>query len=420
MSDEDPVTRAQRLAELASGSLARLNKQQEQIERLTAASSPVIERYLADQERINRLIDVAQPSTDLLRRWQENDPRDFIRREMERLNSASTLIRAAEAAMAKPRLVEQAERLAKQLEHATGAPIAARFLEQNSLAQIAEKIARQIDPFREVIERHQLWVERIESQMRALSTPWIRPDIAALSIEGFAIVSRLNTVVRHKAPFDEEASEIIDEDLGDPIVIDDDADPEARDAAHIEAGMHPGMLAFAPPAVGEILIQTGFVLRAEYAPIPVTTDGSDPGLIFHPGHNALITAVEQHLRALISAKMSTQYGDDWIDKRIDSTVVAEWRLRREEAVAKGEPPFELLQYSYLMELKDIIIRRDHWRAVFADVFRSKEHFAVSMERLHPIRRPLAHGRPIGTGQQFHLISEAGRILSAMGIDIFKK
>ncbi len=420
MSGEDPFTRAQRLAELANGPFEKFRKQQEQIERLAGYSSPAIERLLADQERIERLVKAAQPSGDFLRRWQENEPGHFIQREMERLNSASALISAAEAAMAKPKFLDASERVAKQLELATGMPAAARFLEQNSLSQLAEKISRQVDPFREAVERDQVWAERLESQMRALTIPWVRPEIAALSVEGFAIVSRLNTAVRYKAPFDDEASEVIDEDLGDPIEIDDDADPEARNAAHIEAGMHPGMLAFAPPATGEILIQTGFILKTNFAPIPATTDGSDPGLLFHPGHNALITSVEQHLRALICAKMSAQYGEDWIGKRIDSKIVSDWEGRREAAVAKGEARLELLQYSYLMDLKDIIIRRDHWRDIFKEVFVSKEHFSVSMERLHPIRVPLSHGRPIGTGQQYHLISEASRILAAMGVDVFEK
>ena len=420
MSREYPRTTAQRLAELASGPLETLRKQQERLDRIAEYSSPAIEQMFAGQERMQRLVDATKPAAALLLRWHENDPRQFIEREMAQLNSASALAAAAGVALERPSYVEEAQRLSRQLDIATGGLNAAQAAELSTLTQLAAEMARQVDPFGEAIAQNQLWAERLESQMRALTTPWIRPEIASLSIEGFAIVSRLNTAVRHATPYDDEASEVIDEDLGDPITIDEDAEPEARDAAHIEAGMHPGMLAFAPPAVGEILIQTGFVLKANYAPLPATTDGSNPGLLFHPGHGALMTSVEQNLRALISARMSAHYGEDWLKKRIDPRLISEWEQRREEGVAKGEPPFELLQYSNLMELKDIIIRRDHWREIFMTIFSSKEHFSVSMERLHPIRRPLFHGRPIGTGQQFHLVSEASRILGAMGIDIFEK
>lgn len=420
MTGEDPFERARRLEELAAGPLDKMRKHQEQIERMTRLSSPAIDAVRAEQKRIELLTRAAQPQIDFLRRWQENNPAHFLQREMEKINSASELLRAAEAAMARPAFLEQAERANQRLEISSSVLNTARLIEHSSLAQMAEKMARQVNPFNATIERNQLWQKRLESQMRALTIPWVRPEIAGLSVEGFAVVSRLNTVVRHKAPFDEEASEVVDDDLGDPIEIEDDAEPKARDAAHVEAGMHPGMLAFAPPAVGEILIQTGFIHTANYAPIPTTTDGSDPGLIFHPGHNALITSVEQHLRSLISTKMSEHYGGDWLKKRVDPKIISEWKQRREDAVAKGEASLELLQYSYLMDLKDIIIGRQHWREVFHEVFVSKEHFSVSMERLHPIRLPLSHGRPIGTGQQFHLISEASRILGAMGINVFKK
>lgn len=417
MSRDYPLTRAQRLAEIARGSLDTLREHQERLDRL---ASPAIEQILAEQERLRLLTHATQPAADFLRRWHENDPRQFIEREMAQSNRASALAAAAGVALERQSYLEEAQRLSTQFEIATDASAVAQLAELSKLTTLAAEMARQVDPFRDAIEPHQRWAERLESQMRALTVPWIRPEIAGLSIEGFAVVSRLNTAVRHATPYDEEASEVIDEDLGDPITIDDDAEPEARDAAHIEAGMHPGMLAFAPPAVGEILIQTGFVLKADYAPLPATTDGSNPGLLFHPGHGALMTSVEQNLRALISARMSAQYGEDWLEKRVDRGLISEWEQRREEAVAKGEAPFELLQYSNLMELKDIIIRRDHWREIFMAIFRSKEHFSVSMERLHPIRRPLFHGRPIGTGQQFHLVSEASRILGAMGIDIFEK
>lgn len=401
MPGDDPFTVARRLVELAEGPLEQLRRQQERIDRILAHSSPAIEKFLLEQERIESLFKSAEESTALLTRWHDNTPYSFIERELERSNSASSLFQTVEAALARD------------------AAVSARIFEQNSLAQFAEDMSRQFEPFRHEFERQQLWAERLEIQMRAISVQWVRPEIAALSLEGFAVVSRLNTAVRYEPPFDDEASDVIDEDLGDPIIIDDGAAPEARDAAHIEAGMHPGMLAFAPAAFGEVLIQTGFTLKSGYAPLPATTDGSDPGLVFHPGHNALITAVEVRLRHLISQKLSAQYGSDWIDKRVDPNLVADWKFRRDEAVAKGEPPLELLHYSYLMDLKDIIVRRDHWRDVFKDIFGSKEHFSVSMERLHPIRHPLSHGRPIGTGQQFHLISEAGRILGAMGYKIFE-
>ena len=193
----------------------------------------------------------------------------------------------------------------------------------------------------------------------------------------------------------------------------DDAGPDERDAAHIEADMNAAMLTISPAAVGEVLIETGFAFKAEFAPLPPTTDGSDPGHVFHPGHNMMITAVEQNLRAAIDARMQEQYGATWMETRIDPSLLKEWIDRRDDAVARGESPLPLIQYANFMELKDIVMGRQHWREVFRVIFRNKEHFQTSMEGLHPIRLPLAHSRPIGMAQQYHLISEASYILRAL-------
>ena len=133
----------------------------------------------------------------------------------------------------------------------------------------------------------------------------------------------------------------------------------------------------------------------------------------------IITAVEQNLRATIDARMQAQYGARWMETRINPNLLREWIDRRKDAVSRGESPLTLIQYSNFMELKDIVIGHQHWGAVFEAIFRKKEHFQTSMDRLHPIRLPLAHSRPIGIGQQYHLISEAGHILRALGVDIFE-
>ncbi len=289
---------------------------------------------------------------------------------------------------------------------------------QSFLAEMAERMARQTAPFEAAMAKHRAWETTLEQEMKAVQLPWVSKDYAALSFEGFAVVSRLNKVIRYGEPFGDPTREIIDDDLGYPIIIDDDAEPDDRDEAHIEAGMNPSMLAISPEGVGDVLIQTGFVLRAEYAPLPATADGSTPGHVFHPGHGALITCVEQNLRVVIQSKMMDNYGADWMRKRVHKNITDGWEQRRDEAIAHGEAEFDLIQYSNFMELKDIVIAKPHWREIFEEIFKKKEHFATSMERLHPIRLPLAHSRPIGIGQQFHLISEAGLILRALNIDIF--
>ena len=86
----------------------------------------------------------------------------------------------------------------------------------------------------------------------------------------------------------------------------------------------------------------------------------------------------------------------------------------------GESPLPLLNYSNFMDLKDIIVNRQHWSEAFKHVFHDKGQFIRAMERLHSVRLPLSHSRPIGTAQQIVLISEATEVLRAMGIDMFSQ
>ena len=280
-------------------------------------------------------------------------------------------------------------------------------------------MAESIQPFQTAMSEHQNWALKLENQMRAMSCSWVMPEYPTLSFEGFAVFSRLNDIVRYAPPFSEPTREILDEDLGNPIEVDDAAGPDERDAAHLKAGMNPRVFAISPSGMGEVLIQTGFVLKAEYTSIPTTTDGSDPELISHSEFNKLITIVEQNLRHLINTKMTEEYGENWSLVRVHSSVLAGWKSRHDDAVERGEAPLDLINYSDFMDLKDIIIRREHWNRVFKVIFKKREHFITSMERLHPIRVPLAHSRPLGHGQLIQLISESGLILHALGINIFR-
>lgn len=398
MGIEDEFERIRRVREAVEGPLEKLRKQQEMMDRLLQPESSV--------QRMLRQLDEASAPIRLAAQFEEMSRRSALSEATQALFVNSQLGAQLEAARWQSELLHETLRIAI-------------LPELSSLAAMAEQMAAQISPFQMALKTQSAWRERLEAQMASVTTPWLDVNFASLSFEGFAVVSRLNQAVRYEAPYNDAAREQIDCDLGDPIQIDDDAGPSERDEAHIQAGMNASMLAISPAAMGDVLIQTGFVVRAEFAPIPATIDGSNPGHVFHPGHNFLIITVEQNLRAAISEKMRVQYGETWIGSRVAPELVESWELRREAAVAQGERPLELIQYSNFMELKDIVIRKQHWREVFEPIFKKKHHFETSMERLHPIRLPLAHSRPIGTAQQIHLISEAACVLKALGVDIFE-
>ena len=378
-----------------------------------------IERFRKQQALIDRLLPPELSSMNLLKGIQQPDYATTITQSLKALNRQAALFDATQSLLVPGTMFDQLEALTKPAANIQHHVDRALLPERNVLAALAERMGKQVELFSTAKIVEPTWPKLLEKQMAAVKIPWLHPHVPALSLEGFAVISRLGLAVRYAEPFDEAARDQIDEDLGDPIDAEDEAGPDERDAAHVEAEMNPAMLTIPPAAVPDVLIQSGLVVKPEFMPLPTTTDESNPGHIFHPGHHTLITVVEQNLRVTIDERMQTQYGTSWMDKQISPKLLQEWVDRRKVAVARGESPLQLIQYSHFMELKDIVVRPQHWREVFEAIFRKKEHFQMSMERLHPIRVPLAHSRPIGIGQHYHLVSEAGHILGALGIDIFE-
>ena len=396
---EDEFERIRRLSDLAEGPLEQFRKQQE-----------ILERVLQPDSSLQRMLQKLSDDSVSLK----------LAAQLEQMNRQSALLEQTQRMLASPVVIQQLEAARLQADRLSLSMTQYVLPDFSSLAGVALKLAEQVAPFEEMLRAQSVWAAKLEAQMMGMKVPWVDAEIASVSFEGFAVLSRLNHALRNRPPYDDAAREQIDEDLGEPIDVDADAGPDERDEAHVEAGMNASILAIAPSGMCDVLIQTGFVMKSEYAPLPPTTDDSDPGHLFHPGHCMLLTAVEQNLRRAVTDRMQSHFGQDWINTRVDPELKRQWENRRNEAVKHGESPLDLIQYANFMELKDIVVRRQHWREVFQPVFISKQHFETSMERLHPIRLPLAHSRPIGTAQQFHLIAEAASIMRALGIDIFAK
>lgn len=392
----------------------------DKLKRLVDRAEGPLEQFRKQQELFERINPQATAAAEIARQMQEQFPPERMRSVLDAVQAHSGFTESVRALIERPGFYEiieqqkrQAEKLRKLIEDGL-------LPSHQRLAEVSQRLATQVDPFAALALSEADWSDQLRRQMQAMTTPWVDQHLQALSFEGFAVVSRIGQTLRAAPAFDEAAREELDDDIGDAIEVDDDAGPDERDAAHVAAGMEASLFAITPAGFGEVLLQTGIVLKSEYLPIPKTTDGANPGLMFNPGHNLLITTVEQNLREFIDGKMIAEFGENWPKQRVHGDVVKEWRGRREVAVAKGEAPFRLIQYSNFMELGDIVIRRGHWEPLFAPVFKNPIHFQTAMQRLHPIRVPLAHSRPIGRGQELTLISEAEHVLGALGINILRR
>ena len=83
----------------------------------------------------------------------------------------------------------------------------------------------------------------------------------------------------------------------------------------------------------------------------------------------------------------------------------------------GRPVYAAIQYADFMDLADVIARRDNWREVFRQVFPDSADITTAFRRLHPIRKAIAHGRPLSRVDTLTLISETVRIFHALRLTV---
>lgn len=282
---------------------------------------------------------------------------------------------------------------------------------------VAQSLAHAVSPFSAKEHMRTAWEDRLSSQMRTLDRPWMLPTDPRSSALGFAHLVRLADALRHSPPYSRNLNSFLRDELGEVAEPDDQATPEERDQAAIEAGMRPELIAFPQPAFRDVVVAAGLTLQFPPLPIPQPVEGDDPGASFDPAVHAILRQVESRLRILVRDRLTSVAGDRWIKTRVPPETRDRWLERQAEARAKGRPVYAEIYYADLMDLEAVIRRRDNWQAVFASVFPNKQQLSISLQHLAPIRNDDAHHRPVGMAQMLRLITEAAHILRAMGINV---
>ena len=139
-----------------------------------------------------------------------------------------------------------------------------------------------------------------------------------------------------------------------------------------------------------------------------------PGAVFDPYDHHIINLVEGHLRQAIYTAIITVGGDQALT-RLFSQYLPKWKEKQVVAVLRGEPPLHLIYYADFIELMEVILNKELWASHFKAIFVSRDWFRVSMERLHTIRIPTSHSRPVTKTRRLRLLVEAGEIFEALGL-----
>ena len=315
-------------------------------------------------------------------------------------------MRAAMAGAALARS-EEIERLSS-----LGAAVA-RSVEVSGFRAISDDITRAGEAYRNSIASTLKSSSEIGSGVQFRSQRW------SWSLDGvdpgFARLSNLGRVIHTEEPYSRTVGRLLENELGDVSTPDLSADADERDEVAVHGGLNPELIAFPRDAYPDVLFSAGFRLSLSSVPVPQAIEGPDVGEVFDAYHWQIFWSLEQRLRQLVEQRLSDLVGASWIRKRVPEDVRIRWSERQRADRDEGRPVYSMIQYADFMDLAAIIRKGDNWREAFDGVFESKEDIAVSLHRLHPVRKALAHSRPLGRADVLTLISEATRILRALGV-----
>lgn len=283
--------------------------------------------------------------------------------------------------------------------------------EINHFAEMARSIAESFQPFRSDVLG---WSTRIQTQIETLQEPWALAGIEALSVTGFAKISYLSNCAQNETPFGAEPAAFFRDQLFTPNEDQEDDRAEKDDAA-IEAGLNPELIAFYPSEYSHVLSAAGFSVSFSQVAVPVSEGRENTGEAYNPAHDALLKQVEILLRQLIEQSLHSVSGDKWIKQRVPGAMKQKWENTQQQEYQTTGKSFDLIHYADFMDLADLICQKNNWNDVFSDLFVSREDFQVSMSRLHPIRKSLAHARPLARSEVLLLVAEASRILTVLRV-----
>ena len=304
----------------------------------------------------------------------------------------------------------------------------ARSTEVRGLSSIAATVARWAEASRSVAGSvagarvDDAYRASIASALKTSPDPKIRvrprgwSTLFDESVVGFTRRSHLSDVVHTEEPYSESVAELIGQpDDFNTAGSSDNADK--CDEASVCTGFSLDSMAFPRATYDKVLFSAGFRLSFASVPIPQAIELPDPDAVFNPKHWQILNELEQRLRQVVEQNLEKLAGSNWMRQRIPQTVSERWGKRQEEDRANGRSVHAAIQYADFMDMADVITRRDNWREAFQTIFRDTNDIAVSLRRLHPVRKALAHSRPLGRDDVLTLVGEATRIFRALGIRV---
>ena len=279
-----------------------------------------------------------------------------------------------------------------------------------------------------VIKRYQEQTPELQRTMECMRTPWLDVENRLDSIAGFVKLQNIGQVLKTMPTFDQVATDVLRERLGDwrdKISWPDDifTDPFARSSFYVERGLDSTLTAFLPEAFEESIEIAGLneplqLIQDYNFHLEVETYEEESAFKrTNVAHNRF-QRFEIRLREFIDEKMKAEFGDNWSRHQMHDDVHKQWVEKQKKARDRGEAEEPLISYADFTDYESIIIRNDNWNKVFKSVFKRKTSVQESFRRLYPIRICTMHSRLITQDDELYLCAETTRILNA--IEVFSE
>jgi len=282
-------------------------------------------------------------------------------------------------------------------------------------AQIYDLVTK-MAPLTCTYERLAMFTDPADSLARKLGLihqPWAFADAPELSVDGFAHLSRLGNLIQADPPYAPETREIVEEEFGAAIEDAGDEDPKAHEARYDAAGRNPAIVAFPLTSYPDVVLAAGIELHIPPPATPVPIENAQVVTFDVPTHPTL-RALELYLRAFIVEQLSKS-NPRWVRQKVPHGLRQEWADRQQADRDLGRPVFDLIHYSDLGHLEQILLEGANWRETFQPFFRDPAPVITSFRRLTPIRNACAHQRPLTQSDHLIMTAEALCLLRAIGI-----
>ena len=262
----------------------------------------------------------------------------------------------------------------------------------------------------------------LQNAIESMRSPWLDAANQVQSLNGFARLHGIGSLLRSSPAFDAELTDALRIDLGDwreevnwPQEI--ATDPLTRAWLYEQQGFNPDLTTFPYPAFNEIVTEAGLkepeaaeakdqILEEDSYEIVKEASFERTNI----AHDRL-QKFEYQLRDFISWRMRVRFGPEWIDLRIPEDMKTQWHERQSHD--KGTVKWPLIAYADFTDYVTIITKRDNWRDLFKEIFPTKDSVQESFQRLYPIRLATMHARPITQNDEVYLYVETKRILSVV-------